>query len=155
MSKQCLERKEGAKEDHIRHGKSVSRIILVHQGMPKSPWPVFICPKGSHKNMIKGLTHVITRARKGKGPKCTTHFRCPIKNYSPYWSRIMGFSVIPSRSKRPPYLKRYDINTRYEYHRGVKGHSTEDCTTFKNKVQSLIDANPTRFGELVSGHQEH
>ena len=29
--------KEGAKVDHIRHGKSLSRIIIVHQGMPKSP----------------------------------------------------------------------------------------------------------------------
>ena len=34
--KQCLG-KEGAKKDHLRHGKSMSRIILVHQGMPKSP----------------------------------------------------------------------------------------------------------------------
>ena len=36
MFKQCLERKEGAKKNHIHHGKSLSRIILVHHGMPKS-----------------------------------------------------------------------------------------------------------------------
>ena len=47
--------------------------------------------KSSHENMIKGLTQAITRARKGKRPKCTTHFRCPMENCSPYWSRTMGF----------------------------------------------------------------
>ena len=56
MFKQYLERKEGAKEDHIRHGKSLSRIILVCQCMPKSPLSVFSHPKGSYKNTIKGLT---------------------------------------------------------------------------------------------------
>ena len=91
MFKQCLERKEETKEDHIRHGKSLSRIILIHQGMPKSPWPVFIRPKGSHRNTIKSLTQAITRARKEKGPKCTTHFRCPMENCSPYWFRTMEF----------------------------------------------------------------
>ena len=85
MFKQCLERKE----DHIRHGKSLSRITLAHQGMSKSPLPVSSHPKGSHRNTIKSLTQAITRAR--KGPKCTTHFRCPMENCFPYWSRIMGF----------------------------------------------------------------
>ena len=63
--KQCLGKKK-AKEDHIRHGKSLSRIILVHHGMPKSPWPIFIRPKGSHENMIKSLIQVVLEARKGK-----------------------------------------------------------------------------------------
>ena len=64
-------------------------------------------------------------------------------------------SVILARPIRPLYPKGYDINARCEYHGGVRGHSTKDCTTFKDKVQSLIDANPTKFRELVSGHQEH
>ena len=63
-----------------------------------------------------------------------------------------GISVIPARLRRPPYPKGYDINARCEYHGGVKGHSTENCTTFKDKVQSLIDADPTKVRELVSGH---
>ena len=33
--------------------------------------------------------------------------------------------------------------------------STKDCTTFKDKVQSLINADPIIFRELVDGHQEH
>ena len=63
-----------------------------------------------------------------------------------------GISVIPARLRRPPYPKGYDINARCEYHGGVKGHSIENCTTFKDKVQSLIDADLTKFKELVSGH---
>ena len=74
----------GEKEDHIRHGRSLSRIIHVHQGMPKSLLSISSRPKGSHWNTIKGLTQAITRARKGKGPKCTIHFQCLIQSCSPY-----------------------------------------------------------------------
>ena len=49
-----------------------------------------------------------------------------------------GISVIPARPRKPPYPKGYDINVRCEYHGGVRGHSMEDCMTFKDKVQSLI-----------------
>ena len=62
-----------------------------------------------------------------------------------------GIFVIPARPRRPLI----DINARCEYHGGVRGHSTENCMTFKEKVQSLIDADPTKFRELISGHQEH
>ena len=33
--------------------------------------------------------------------------------------------------------------------------SVENCTAFKDKVQSLIYANPIKFKKLVNGHQEH
>ena len=66
-----------------------------------------------------------------------------------------GISVIPARLRRPPYPKGYDIDARCEYHGGVRGHSTKDCMTFKDKVQSLIDADLTKFRELVNGNQEH
>ena len=66
-----------------------------------------------------------------------------------------GISVILARLRRPPYLKGYDINAKYEYHGGVRGHSTENCMTSKDKVQSLIDADLTKFRELISGHHEH
>ena len=105
MFKQRLKIKEGAKEDHIRHRKSLSRIILVHQGMPKSPWLVFVCPKGLHRNTIKSLTQAITRARKEKGPQCTTHFRCPMENCSPYWSKTMGFLSSPQDQEDLPIRK--------------------------------------------------
>ena len=81
MFKQCLKREE-AKKDHIRHGKSLSRTILVHHGMPKSPWSIFIRPKGSHVNMIKSLIQAILGATKGKGPRCIIRLQCPTKSYS-------------------------------------------------------------------------
>ena len=93
--RRCPERKEGAKEDHTRHRKSLSRITLAHQGMPKSPLSISSCPKGCHKNTIKGLTQDITRAKKEKGPKCIIHFQCPIQSCSPYWFRITGFLPSP------------------------------------------------------------
>ena len=65
--------KEEAKKDHIRPEKSLSRIILVHHCMPKSPWPIFIRPKSLHENVVKNLIQVIHGAIKGKGSKCTIH----------------------------------------------------------------------------------
>ena len=64
-----------------------------------------------------------------------------------------GISVIPARPRRHPYPKGYNVNAKCEYHGGVGGHSTENCTVFKDKVQALIDADPTKFKEIVSGHQ--
>ena len=67
-----------------------------------------------------------------------------IKNY--------GIFVIPARPRRPPYPKGYDVNAICEYHEGVGGHSVENYTAFKDKVQSLIYIDPIKFRELVSGH---
>ena len=64
-------------------------------------------------------------------------------------------SVIPARTKRPPYPRGYDVKATCEYHGGVGGHSVENCKAFKDKVQSLIYADPIKFRELVNGHQEH
>ena len=64
-----------------------------------------------------------------------------------------GISVIPARPRRPPYPKKYDVNAKCEYHGGVEGHSMENWKAFKDKVQSLIYADPIKFKKLVSGHQ--
>ena len=66
-----------------------------------------------------------------------------------------GISVILAKPRRPPYPKGYDVNATCEYHGGVGGHSVENCKALKDKVQSLIYADPIKFRELVSGHQEH
>ena len=61
-----------------------------------------------------------------------------------------GISVLPAKPRRPPYPRGYDTNARCEYHEGVIEHSIENCTTFKDKVQALIDANPAKFKELIN-----
>ena len=66
-----------------------------------------------------------------------------------------GIFLIPTRPRRPLYPKGYDVNAIYEYHEGVGEHSVENCTAFKDKVQPLIYADPIKFRELVSVHQEH
>ena len=66
-----------------------------------------------------------------------------------------GISAIPARPRIPPYPKKYDVNAKCEYHGGVGGHSVENCTAFKDKVQLLINADPIKFGRLVNGHQKH
>ena len=65
-----------------------------------------------------------------------------------------GILIILARPKRPPYLKGYDVNAICEYHGGVGGHSMKNCTIFKDKVQSFINADQTKFRELVNGHQK-
>ena len=66
-----------------------------------------------------------------------------------------GISAIPAKPRRPPYPKKYDVNAKCEYHGGVGGHSVENCTAFKDKVQWLINADPVKFERLVNGHQKH
>ena len=79
-------------EANLSQWKNLSRTSFTHVlHVPRCPQSDIFRPKSSHENMIKGLTQATTRARKGKGPKCTTHFRCPMENCSPYWFRTMGF----------------------------------------------------------------
>ena len=65
-------------------------------------------------------------------------------------------SVVPiqARPRRPPFPKWYDVNIRCDYHSEVLGHSIEDCTIFKNKVQNLIEEGKLKFkksnGQLKS-----
>ena len=66
-----------------------------------------------------------------------------------------GISVIPAKPRRPPYPRGYDVNTTCEYHGEVRGHSVENCKALKDKVQSLIYADPIKFREFVNGHQKH
>ena len=96
MCKWCLE-KEKAKESHMWHRMSPSKFFLMPHRMPKSPWLVFFRPKCLHGDMVKALIQAILEAIKGNGSKCTIHFQWPIKSYSLYWSRIMGFLSSPQR----------------------------------------------------------
>ncbi|OMO68097.1 Retrotransposon gag protein [Corchorus capsularis] len=45
----------------------------------------------------------------------------------------------------PPYPMWYDPNVQCEYHMNVQGHSTENCTSLKKKVQALIKAGLLSF----------
>ena len=126
---------------------SPSRIIFVHHCMPKSPWSIFIRPKGLHENVVKSL---------GNKRKRTKVYHSLLMTYGELFPKLIqnyGIFVIPARPKKPPYPKWYDVNAKYKYHGGVGGHSTENCTVFKDKVQALIDTDPTKFREIVSGHQ--
>ena len=52
---------------------------------------------------------------------------------------------IQARPRRPPFPKWYDVNIRCDYHSGVPGHSIEDYTILKNKVQNLIQEGKLKF----------
>ncbi|EOY19365.1 Gag-pro-like protein [Theobroma cacao] len=49
----------------------------------------------------------------------------------------------------PPYpyypVRWYDASAHCDYHYGIEGHSIENCTTFKHKVQGLIKAGILNF----------
>ena len=62
--------------------------------------------------------------------------------------------IIPAKPRKPPYPKWYDFNAQCEYHGGVQGHSTESYTPLKDKVQVLINADPTKFQELLRSLRE-
>ena len=95
---------------------------------------------------------------RGKKKKKTKVYHALPMTYGellPILSRNYGISIIPTKPRRPPYPRGYDVNAICEYHTGVEGHSVENCKTLKDKVQSLIYADSIKFKELISGHQEH
>ena len=65
-------------------GESVRNLF--HSRTPCTQVPPIrsFSPQSSHENMVKGLTQAITKAKKGKGPKCTIQFQCLIQSCSPY-----------------------------------------------------------------------
>ncbi|XP_017984304.1 PREDICTED: uncharacterized protein LOC108663599 [Theobroma cacao] len=52
-----------------------------------------------------------------------------------------------SEPLRPPFPKWYDPNAHCDYHFGIQGHSTENCTALKHKVQVLIKAGLLNFAK--------
>ena len=62
---------------------------------------------------------------------------------------------------QPPYLRWYNENVHCDYHSGNRGHSTENCTSLKRKVQDLIKKGELTFEDenipdvnknLISNH---
>ena len=83
-------------EENSSQQKNLSGTSFTHVlHVPRCPQSDIFHPKCPHGKLVRGSTQATTRTRKGKGPKCTTHFRCPIKNCSPYWSETMGFLSSP------------------------------------------------------------
>ena len=46
---------------------------------------------------------------------------------------------------QPPYPRWYNENVHCDYHSGNRGHSTENCTSLKRKVQDLINKGELTF----------
>ena len=63
--------------------------------MPKFPWPVFLHPRNSYKNVIETLIQTILGAIRRKEPRCIIRFQCPTDSYFQYWSKITGFLSSP------------------------------------------------------------
>ena len=121
---------------------------------PGAPNQIFLSQKFA-REYDQGFDSGYYQSKKRKRTKVYHALSMSYGELLPILVQNYEISVIPARPRRPPYPKGYDINARCEYHGGVKGHSIEDCTTFKDKVQSLINADPIKFRELVGGHQEH
>ncbi|XP_017970376.1 PREDICTED: uncharacterized protein LOC108660637 [Theobroma cacao] len=51
----------------------------------------------------------------------------------------------PLEPLRPPFSKWYDPYAHCDYHFGIQGHSIENCTALKHKVQALIKAGLLNF----------
>ena len=55
--------------------------------------------------------------------------------------------ISPGRIYQPPFPKWYNPDPTCAYHGKTPGHSTEQCLSFKHKVQSLIEAGWLTFQE--------
>ena len=62
-------------------------------------------------------------------------------SYAKLFSKLMEsrlIMLIHLPPLKPPFPKWYDPNTHYDFHCGNPGHSIENCTALKNRVQNLI-----------------
>ena len=113
MFMQWLGKRE-AKKNHIWHGMNLSRIFLTHRHTPKYPSLVHLylgCPFGK----------MAFQSNKRKKTKVYHSFLMSYGELLPILIQNYKISIIPTKSIRPPYPRRYDPNARCEYHRGVGG----------------------------------
>ena len=151
--RQCLERGSKRKSHMTRdepvadfpHSSSYAQVPLA--GFPSPQKFVQKCDRDSDPSY--------PRCNKEKRAKVYHSLLMSYGELLPLLIQNYGISIILARPRRPPYPKGYDVNAICEYHGGVGGHSMENCTAFKDKVQSLVYADLIKFKELVSGHQEH
>ena len=124
-------------------------------GCAQVPLAGLHAPQRFAQEYVQGSDPGYYQSKKRKRTKVYHSLPMSYAELLPLLIQNYGIFVIPARPRKPPYPKGYDIDARCEYHGEARGHSTEDCTTFKDKVQSLIDADSTKFRELVNSHQKH
>ena len=149
MFNQCLER--GSKR--ISH-MTRDELVKNHPRSSLVPLVDLHSPQRFIQECDQEFDSSYPRGNKRKRIKVYHSLPMTYKKLLPVLIQNYGIPIIPVRLRRSPYPKKYDVNAKCEYHGGVGGHSIEDCTTFKDKVQVLIDANSTKFRELVNGHQK-
>ncbi|MCI10219.1 hypothetical protein A2U01_0031311, partial [Trifolium medium] len=83
--------------------------------------------------------------------------------YSQLLSYLVHNGMVTPRAPKPmtpPFPAWYDAKAKCEFHLGTKGHSTDNCRTFRYKVQELIDKKLLTFKQgrpnvkdsLLPGH---
>ena len=102
--------------------------------------------------MVKSLTQVTIRVIKGKRAKVYHLLSISYTKLLPILIQNYKIFAIPAKSRKPQYPKGYNSNDKCEYHGGVEGQSTKNYTTFKEKVQALIDVDLAKFKELVNSY---
>ena len=128
---------------------------------PRSPGYAQVPPAGLHspqrfaQEYNQGFDSGYYQSKKRKRTKVYHSLPMSYTKLLPILIQNYGISVIPARPRRPQYPKKYDVNAKCEYHGRVGGYSMENCTAFKGKAQSLINADPVKFRGLVNGHQKH
>ena len=135
--------------------ESVGNLFHSHTPCIQVPPIRYFSPQSFTQEYDQGFDPCLHQCKKRK--KTQVYHSLPISytELLPILIQNYGISAIPARPRRPPYPKKHDVNAKCEYHGGVRGHSTENCMTFKDKVQSLINADSVKFRRLVNSYQKH
>ena len=159
------ERKRFVPDEHVQVMSGEKRSHMTREepvknhprspGYAQVPFTGFQSPQRFAQEYDQGSDPAYYQSKKRKRNKVYHPLPMSYTELLPILIQNYGISAIPARPKRPPYPKKYDVNAKCEYHEGVGGHSVENCTAFKDKVQLLINADPVKFRRLVNGHQKH
>ena len=136
-------------EPHIPVKGNVPPRVHHPNWQPHAPTPAIIPTFGKASQLVDHVNNLENNLEKPRRNQDKS--RCdpiPVK-YTELFPRLLerqlvALSHVPIT--RPPFPKSYNPNVHCDYHAGNPRHSTEDCISLKQKVQTLIEVGNINFG---------
>ena len=120
-----------------------------------------ICWRGKQRKEIQAPSLVTILKRQAFQQKAPVQCRNPpVRRYhalpvsqGEIFKQLVAEELLnpaPTRPYTPPYPSWFDQNVKCTYHSNVMGHSTENCTTLRQKIHELIDAGVIKLNPVES-----
>ncbi|WRX16229.1 Retrotransposon gag domain - like 10 [Theobroma cacao] len=132
---------------------NITQNPYVYQPVPQPTFQTNVLPQTPPPRPVASTNNL---GHSQRGPKTTLErpkfdpIPVPYTTLLPQLIENRLLARTPLEPLRPPFQKWYDPNAHCDYHFGIQGHSTENCTALKHKVQALIKAGLLNFDKKDS-----